>query len=156
MINVEKNFIEKVQGNNNIAKTVLPIVGQNGDYVEVYGKDAIAAEIRNLLMTPQGLYPFDPEYGTLLYKQLFEPICEDTERKIYYEVKERVLKYVAGVDVTGVDLVWDEQHKTCKVDVYYLIIENKNRTKLSVFIKNLINGDMYSSIDHPVYNDFKF
>ena len=152
----QKYFDTNTVGSNNIIREILPILDANGDFLEVKGKDAIATQIRSLLMTPLGLYPFDPEYGTLLYKQLFQPIDEVTEKQIYYEVRERVLKYVDGVDVLSVSLEWDKSHKTCRVDVYYYITESQNKTKLSVEIQNLINDEMYSSDDDPVYQDYKF
>ena len=152
----QKYFDTKVVGTSKLVRDILPFLDSSGDFLEVNGKDVIASQIRNLLMTPLGLYPFDPEYGTLLYKQLFEPIDQITEKQIYYEVRERVLKYIDGVDVLSVDLNWDKAHKSCTVDVYYYIQENENRTKLSVQIQNLIENEMYSSVDDPVYKDYRF
>lgn len=37
-------------------------------------EDAIKAQIRNILSTPTGSEPFEPEYGSLLPYRLFEPI----------------------------------------------------------------------------------
>lgn len=152
----EKYFNTKTTGSSKVVREILPYLDSSGDFLEVTGKDAIAAQIRDLLMTPLGLYPFDPEYGTLLYKQLFEPIDEVTEKQIYYEVRERVLRYVNGVSVLSVNLNWDKEHKSCKVDVYYYINDSENKTKLSIEVQNLINNEMYSSIDDPIYKDYKF
>lgn len=152
----EKYFDTKSIGTSKLTRDILPVLDSSGDFAEIRGKDAIASQIRNLLMTPLGLYPFDPEYGTLLYKQLFEPIDSTTERQIYYEVRERVLKYINGVDVLSVELTWDSPHKSCRVDVYYYITDEENRTKLSVNIQNLVNNEMYSAFDDYVYNDYKF
>lgn len=151
----QKDFETNEVSNLKRAKDVLPIVGANGDYVEVYGKDAIANQIKTLLMTPLGSYPFDPEYGTLLYKQLFEQIDEVTEETIYYEVSSRVLKYVSGVSVESVDIVWNKKNKSCTVNVYYYIEDEENRTKLSVLIQNLVNH-MYDAEDDVLYKDFRF
>lgn len=152
----EKYFDTKTVGTSKLSRDILPILDSSGDFTEVRGKDVIAAQIRNLLMTPLGLYPFDPEYGTLLYKQLFEPIDDITEKQIYYEVRERVLKYIDGVDVSSVNLTWNNRNHECKVDVYYYILDDENRTKLSVNIQNLVNNEMYSSFDDYIYNDYKF
>ena len=152
----EKYFNTDVVGSSKLIKDILPIIDENGDFLQVKGKDAIATQIRNLLMTPLGLYPFDPEYGTLLYKQLFELMDNATEQQIFYEVRGRILKYVDGVDVLSTEILWDEQHKSCTIDVTYLVIDEENKTKLSVTIQNLINNDMYSSVDDPIYNDYKF
>ena len=152
----EKYFDTRTVGTSNLARDILPVLDHSGDFTEIRGKDVIASQIRNLLMTPLGLYPFDPEYGTLLYKQLFEPMDNTTEKQIYYEVRERVLKYVDGVDVLSVNLEWDKKHKSCTVDVYYYILDEENKTKLSVEIQNLIENEMYSAFDDYVYNDYRF
>ena len=152
----EKYFDTQSIGTSKLVRDILPILDNSGDFTVIKGKDVIAAQIRNLLMTPLGLYPFDPEYGTLLYQQLFEHIDSVTEKQIYYEVRDRVLKYIDGVDVLSVDIKWNTLHKSCKVDVHYYIIEEQNRTKLSVQIQNLINNEMYSALDDKVYEDYKF
>lgn len=152
----EKYFETKAVASNKITRDILPLLDVNGDFTEVRGKNAIATQIRNLLMTPLGLYPFDPEYGTLLYKQLFEPIDKTTEQQIYYEVRDRVLKYIDGIEVLSVNLQWDPPRKKCRVDVYYYITAQENKTKLSVEIQNLVNNEMYSAFDDYIYNDYKF
>ena len=153
--NLEKEFNTQDIGTAGQIKDIVPLVDVNGDFKVVYGKDAIIAQVRNLLMTPLGSYPFDPEYGSLLYKQLFELMTPATEEQIFYEVTTRIEKYIDGVQVESVNLEWNEKNKSCKVDVILYVLEDVNRTKLSLFMQNY-GSTMYDSIDDPVYGDFTF
>lgn len=134
---------------------MLPILDVHGGFKFVEGKDAIIVRVRNLLLTPLGTYPFDPNYGSLLHKQLFEFSDNITERAIYYEVNTRINNYIDGVSVDSVELTWSESKKTCRVDVFLNVLDDVNKTPLSLMIQNYGNS-MYGSIDDPVFEDFKF
>ena len=153
--NLEKEFETQNIGTAGQVKDIVPLIDVNGDFKVVYGKDAIIAQVRNLLMTPLGSYPFDPEYGSLLYKQLFELMTPATEEQIFYEVTTRIEKYIDGVQVESVNIDWQTKNKSCKVDVILYVLEDVNRTKLSLFMQNY-GSTMYDSIDDPVYGDFTF
>jgi phage baseplate assembly protein W len=152
---LQKKFETKEIGSDKIHREILPIVDVSGDFYEVRGKDAIIANIKNLLTTPLGTYPFDPEYGSLLYKQLFENCDDATEKQIYYEVSDRITQYIDGVTVDSVEIEWKTKSKECYVKVYIYIENDYNRTPLSLFMTNY-GQSMYDSIDDPVYGDYTF
>ena len=135
-------------GSNNITRDVLPFIGATGDLKEVTGKDAIINYIRNLLMTPLGYYPFDPNYGSLLYKQLFEMNDDVTASQIKYEVKDRIEENIPGVYVDDVTI--ERKNKEVLVDVYYTILKDQDKTKLSVLMKQM--GENILSDDELLTN----
>lgn len=143
---VYKNFQLNKVGKSGLATDILPIIGPSGDWKMVTGKDAIIVSIKNLLMTPLGQYPFDPTYGSLLYKQLFEMATEQTFAKIRYEVKNRIEKFEPRVTVESVELNWIKENKLCRVDVVLRIQNDINKTKLSIDIKNYAE-EMFTSLD---------
>lgn len=138
-----KDFEVSRVGSNNISRDILPYIDNNGDFKEITGKDAIIASIRNLLMTPLGIYPFDPTYGSELYKMLFEMDDNITQDNIQYEVKDRVEQYEDRVKVLSVNFT--KEIKGVKVDLLIQIQDEKDKTKLSVFMKKL--GDSILSDD---------
>lgn len=153
--NLQKSFETNQVGTNKLTQEILPYIDVNGDFKIVTGKDAIIAKIKNLLMTPLGTYPFDPQYGSLLYKQLFE-LCNDvTEKQIYYEVSDRITKYIDEVIVESVQLYWKVPQKECYVSVYLYIQNDCDRTPLTLDIKKY-GESMYDSIDDPEYGNFMF
>jgi phage baseplate assembly protein W len=152
---LQKSFEKKEIGTDKITQEILPYIDVDGDFKVVTGKDAIIAKIKNLLLTPLGTYPFDPEYGSLLHKQLFEPCNEATEKQIYYEVSDRIMTYIDEVVVDSVQLQWKVPNKECYVHVYLYIKDDYNKTPLSLFIKNY-GESMYDTIDDPKYGNFMF
>lgn len=138
-----KDFEVSRVGSNNISRDILPYIDNNGDFKEVTGKDAIITSIRNLLMTPLGIYPFDPTYGSELYKMLFEMNDEETIDNIKFEVKDRIEQYEDRVRVLNVNI--RKGIKNVAVDVDIRIRGEQDKTKLSVFMKKL--GDSILSDD---------
>lgn len=127
-------------GDNKKARDIMPVIDSNGDFKEVTGKDAIIQSIRNLLMTPLGFYPFDPSYGSLLYKQLFELNDSITEESIRYEVKDRIEEFEERVIVEHVKIIRNELKHLVVVNIEFRLINEVDKTKMSVYMKNLADS----------------
>ncbi len=136
MANAYREFETKQVASDKLSRDIFPIIDSHGDFKELTGKDAIITAIRNLLMTPLGRYPFDPNYGSLLYKQVFEPMDEITYENIRYEVKDRIEQYEDRVTVEKVVIQYSPDKKTAYVNVEFKIKDDVNKTKLSVMLKN--------------------
>ena len=95
-----------------------PVISESGDFKRLEGIDSVVNQIRNLLLTPLGHYPFDPNYGSLLYEQLFELADAATANTIKYECKQRVEMYVPKITVEKVDVTLFNDKKGFKVEVY--------------------------------------
>ena len=137
-------------GNNDRARDIMPVIDSNGDFKEITGKDAIIQSIRNLLMTPLGFYPFDPTYGSLLYKQLFELNDTITEESIRYEVKDRIEEFDSRVVVENVNIYRNELKHLVIVNVEFRLVNESDKTKMSVYMKNL--GDSILNDDDSLTN----
>lgn len=138
MNNSYEKFVTKNIATDGKTNDICPIIDSNGDWKEVTGKDAIIMSITNLLMTPMGQYPFDPEYGSLLFKQLFEPMDEATYENIQYEIKDRIEMYEDRVTVDKVNVTFYKENKCAIVNVEFTIKDSRNKDKLSVTIENLV------------------
>lgn len=153
MSNNFKDFELYRIASKNIVRTLYPSIDQNGDFKLLKGKDAIIQQIRNLLMTPLGFYPFDPNYGSLLYQKIFEFADEVTKEELEYEVKDRVEQYVPAAKVAKVNV--EMSKKEAVVIVELKIKGEENNTELSVFMTNLENTmlDGDSSVTSGIWED---
>lgn len=142
-------------GKYGLAIDVVPQIAPNGDFRKVTGKDAIVASIKHLLMTPLGLYPFDPTYGSLLHQQLFELADDITFNQIEYEVKNRIEAYEDRVTVHSVNISWIRTDKLCQVSVTFTIEKEVNKTKLSLYMKKSVS-EMFTSLDSTSANSNSF
>lgn len=66
---------------------VVPICNSvNGDFKEVQGLEAIIRSIINVLLIPRRTYPFDPDFGSVLFNYIFEPLDDITLESLENEL----------------------------------------------------------------------
>ena len=111
-------FQTQISGRVNEIYDYMFIIDGTGDLTRLSGIDVLINSLRNLLLTPLGYYPFDPEYGSLLYKKLFEMSDKITEREIEYEITSRVQRYDKRIKIDKVQITWSNDNKSAIVDVY--------------------------------------
>jgi phage baseplate assembly protein W len=104
-IDNEKTFKNKIAGKNDDVFDYLPAVNPLGDFTRIDGINVIINSIRTLLLTPLGFYPFDPTYGSLLYKKVFEPLDDISKEEIEYEVSERIREFDPRINITEVNIL---------------------------------------------------
>ena len=71
-INTVERFLKNIKGQRKVIKDIDCVLGSTGDFIELLGIDVILCSLRNALMTCKRTYIFDPEYGTSIYKYVFE------------------------------------------------------------------------------------
>ena len=114
----EYQFFQKhIDGQGKQIYDYVPVIDSTGDLKLISGIDVAILSIRTLLLTPLGHYPFDPTFGSLLYKKLFEMSDTITLEEIEYEIKDRVSQFEDRVRVTGVDCQYSSDKKTAIVEV---------------------------------------
>ena len=111
-------FQNQIDGQSNNLYDYAPVIDSTGDLRRVEGIDVIILAIRTLLLTPLGHYPFDPLYGSLLYKKLFEMSDNITKDEIDYEVRQRIEIWIPLANVTSVESAFSNDRKTVGVDVH--------------------------------------
>lgn len=111
-------FENQISGKADEIYDYAPFIGSTGDFQRLSGIDVAIHSIRSLLMTPLGHYPFDPKFGSLLFKKLFELGDEITKTEIEYEVRERIRMYEDRVEVEKVESSFFEGGKGISVNVY--------------------------------------
>ena len=112
-----KTFDTSVKGKNNLAYDYRDIIGSSGDFKRLEGVNVLINSIRNLLITPLGSYPFQPLYGSLLYKKVFEPLDEQSLEDIQYECKDRIIQFDSRVNISSVSVVPLRNNKGVTVSI---------------------------------------
>ena len=111
-------FKDKIDGKSNQIYDYAPVIGSTGDLTRLEGIDVAIYAIRTLLLTPLGHYPFDPEFGSLLYKKIFEMADTITKDEIEYEVNQRIKQYEDRVEVIKVESYFTPDRKSVIVNVH--------------------------------------
>lgn len=112
-----KTFDTTVKGKNNLAYDYRDVIGASGDFRRLEGINVLINSIRNLLITPLGSYPFNPLYGSLLYKKVFEPLDAQSIQEIQYECKDRIMQFDSRVNLESVSVIPLRNNKGVTVSI---------------------------------------
>jgi len=140
MANLLDRFNQAVVGSNDKLADYISTIAPSGDFRRIKNLDVILNSWNNILLTPKRTYIFDPEYGSDIYKLVFEPADEDTVERIKDEVVNSITTY-------------DNRARITQVDVTYL----SNRKGFNLAIQVDYQGDSGNldiTVDETIY--FKF
>ena len=114
-----KSFHDSIAGKNDQIYDYLPATNTVGDFRKIEGINVLINSIRTLLLTPLGFYPFDPLFGSLLYKKVFDPLDEQSRQEIEFEVYDRVLQFDDRIEIDSVEVfAVGTNGKAFQVEVY--------------------------------------
>jgi len=88
-----------------------------GDFKKIAGINALITSLRNLLVTPLGTYPWDPTYGSLLYKKVWEPLDNYSSEDIRREIIERTQEFDDRIDLESVVINIFSDNKGYQVNI---------------------------------------
>ena len=118
MANLLDRFKNSVIGSDNRIRDYLPNIEAKGDYQTTVDLNVIINSWRNILLTPKRSYPFDPEYGSDLYKIVFDPLDESTIQRIEDEVYISIERYDNRAFIEEVDIKYLKLEKGVSLDIY--------------------------------------
>lgn len=139
-MNLLDRFNKKVIGSYGKISDFTALITPSGDFKRVTDIEVILASWNNILLTPTGTYTWDPNFGTDLYKMIFEPADEETADKIKEEVRYKLTLY-------------DDRARIEDIEIYF----NPNKKGFSLDIKVDYKGEksnLSAIIDENVYFNF--
>jgi phage baseplate assembly protein W len=97
------------------------IVASTGDFKRIEDIEVILNSWNNILLTARRTYMFDPEYGSNLYRMVFEPADEKTKNQIVQEVIESIRRYDnrASINDVSVEFLPNGKGFNLAIDVDY-------------------------------------
>jgi phage baseplate assembly protein W len=117
MANLLDRFNTAVRGaGGRIADYQSKIVA-SGDFKRITELAVILNSWNNILQTPRRTYIFDPEYGSELYRLVFEPADEETISLIENEVEDTLLRYDDRASITNLEVTYFSNFKGFNVNV---------------------------------------
>ena len=114
----QRQFNKNLAGNASSIFDYDPYLDERGDFKKNKDIDTVIRSIRTLLMTPLGQYPFDPEYGSLLFEQIFEPFDEETLDNINFEIRDRIARYENRCKIDRIKFMKTQDGKGLVVNVF--------------------------------------
>jgi len=104
MASILEKFQKNIVGSRSRIIDYIPTVSSSGDFSIVNNIQAILSSWNNILLTPIRTYVANPEYGSNLYKYIFEPADDNTAESIIDEIQYRLMLYDDRATVTNIDI----------------------------------------------------
>jgi len=137
MANLLSRFDQAVAGSDSKIADYQANVASSGDFKRIEDLQVILSSWNNILITPKRSYQFDPEYGSDIYKLVFEPADDTTLERIKEEVVDTLLTYDdrATIENIEVTLLPNRKGYSLAIDVKY---ENETGQ-----LEIILDEDMY-------------
>lgn len=144
MANILSRFKENVVGSDSKDADYVSRIIPTGDFKRIKDINVILNSWNNILITPTRTYIFDPEYGSDLYKMVFEPSDRQTAEKIQNEVVAKLEKYDNRAVITDIDVGFFNGGKGFTIS---LTVEYENETaQLKVDIDESIYYKFFETV----------
>ena len=101
--NYEK-FGKSVIGSRGKIADFTTTITPTGDFNRINDISVIINSWNNILLTPIRTYTFDPEYGSELYKYVFEPYDRRTVEAIKNEIYRRLSRWDDRAEITDIQI----------------------------------------------------
>jgi phage baseplate assembly protein W len=118
MANLLDRFKVSVVGSDDTIRDYLPTIEAKGDFQSTTNLNVIINSWKNILLTPRRNYPHDPEYGSDLYKMVFDPLDEITVQRIEDEVYITIQRYDNRAFIEDIDIKYLKLEKGVSLDIY--------------------------------------
>jgi len=121
MANLLSRFNKTVVGSDSKLADYKSNIASIGDFRRIADIHVILNSWSNILTTPRRTYMFDPEYGSDLYKLIFEPADATTKQGIIDEVVSVLKRYDdrARINDITVEFLPNNKGFSLAVDVEY-------------------------------------
>jgi phage baseplate assembly protein W len=130
MANLLDRFKGEVIGSEEIVRDYLSVIASVGDFKRISDLNVILNSWNNILLTPRGTYLHDPEYGSDLYKYVFEPSDNISVSGVKREVINRITVYDNRAVIEDVEV--NVQSDGRRFDVIIYVNYNGERGTLDV------------------------
>lgn len=105
MANILERFTNEVRGSDVQPHDFIPYISSIGDFKRIRDIDVILNSWNNILLTPLGSYIADPNFGSNLYRLIFEPADSGTVEAIKTEVQTRIENYDTRGEILNITVV---------------------------------------------------
>jgi phage baseplate assembly protein W len=117
MANLLDRFNKHVIGSESTISDYKSVISSVGDFKKIQDIEVILSSWNNILITPRRTYMFDPEYGSNLFKMIFEPSDENTQDQIVNEVVDTIRRYDDRAEIKEVRVLFSPNRKAFNISI---------------------------------------
>lgn len=117
MANILERFVTQSRGTDIRPNDFIPRISSIGDFKRIRDIDVILNSWNNILLTPLGSYIYDPNFGSNIYRLIFEPADDSTVEAIKREVELRIRNYDTRGEIQRVTIILLPNKKGYNVNI---------------------------------------
>ena len=107
------------------------------DVVTVSGEDAVKRSLKLLIMSRAGETPFFPEFGSLIFPLLFEPIDPITTVLLQHEMRATIAAYEPRVNIRQLTVTPSSDEQGYDIDCLFNIVNQVAPVTLTLYLSRL-------------------
>lgn len=107
------------------------------DVVTVSGEDAVKRSLKLLIMSRAGETPFFPEFGSLIFPLLFEPIDPITTVLLQHEMRATIAAYEPRVNIRQLTVTPSSDEQGYDIDCLFTIVNQVAPVTLTLYLSRL-------------------
>jgi len=107
------------------------------DVIAATDAEAVKQALRLILLTRTGEVPFFPNFGSSIYRLLFEPIDAVTTILLKTEIVATIAAFEPRVQLRQLDVVPSEDEHTYRVTLLFNLVNQVQPITLSLFLTRL-------------------
>ena len=107
------------------------------DVVTVSGADAVKRSLKLLIMSRAGETPFFPEFGSLIFPLLFEPIDPITTVLLQHEMRATIAAYEPRVNIRQFTVTPSSDELGYDIDCLFTIVNQVSPVTLTLYLSRL-------------------
>jgi len=122
MATVLDMFKNSVVGSSGKIFDYTQYINSKGDFNRINQLEVIITSWTKILTTPTRSMLHDPEFGSDLYRMIFEPADEETMERIQNEIITQLMRYDDRAMIVNIEILFLKNRKGFEVniDVQYL------------------------------------
>ena len=107
------------------------------DVVAVTDAAAVKRSLKLLLMSRTGETPFFPEFGSRIYRLLFEPIDPITTRLLQHEIQSTIDAYEPRVNIRQLTVTPSSDEQGYDIECFFNIVNQSAPVTLTLYLSRL-------------------
>jgi len=111
MASLLDQFQKTIAGKAASIEDVLPIISSTGNFLKNQEIQTIINSWKNILLTKKGTYMHDPQYGSNIYKFLYENADNETASAIKSEIYTVLTNYDDRASIEKIEVVFLKNRK---------------------------------------------
>lgn len=140
MANLLDRFNKQILGSGGKIFDFNAKISPSGDFTKLKDIDVILSSWNAILLTPEGTYPFDKDFGSNLLNYIFEPADAITLENIKNEISSKLSRY-------------DDRGTIKDIKIKYIKYKKGFYIEIEVEFEGL-SGFVSATIDDNVYFNF--